>query len=236
MFREPRWNRAYEMWLSVFYGCPVFVWIPTHHGNHHRYLNGEGDVTRTSRHARKNSGFSALSYPFHSTRVQWPLIRNYVTDARKRGGARLRRVLCESLAVAVGHAALLCLALLLHGFGTGTLVYAFAVGLPAALAPSWMMFTNYLQHVDCVADSAHDHSRNFENTWFNWFVFDNGYHTVHHEQPGLHWSHYRALHEARAARIDPRLNQDSLFAYCFSTYVWVPLRARLTLGGPRRAA
>src|SRR6185503_10072124 len=41
-FRE-RWaNAAYGCWLSIFYGVPIFAWIPTHNQNHHRYLNGEG--------------------------------------------------------------------------------------------------------------------------------------------------------------------------------------------------
>lgn len=236
LFREARWNRAYDLWLSLFYGCPVFVWVPTHHANHHRYSNGEGDVTRTSLHARHDTVPAALSYPLHSSRQQWPLIRRYVVEARQRGGARYERIIGETLAVALGHAALLALALLLHGFASGLLVYGLAVGLPAALAASWMMLTNYLQHVECDSLSADDHSRNFENPWFNWLVFDNGYHTVHHEQPGLHWSRLRAAHRARASRIAPHLNQNSPLGYCFATYVWRPLSSRLAPERRRRPA
>jgi fatty acid desaturase len=35
-----RVNVAYSAWLSVFYGFPLFAWVPTHNQNHHRYLNG----------------------------------------------------------------------------------------------------------------------------------------------------------------------------------------------------
>jgi fatty acid desaturase len=45
----------------------------------------------------------------------------------------------------------------------------------------------------------------------NWLFFGNGYHTVHHEHPGTHWTRYRALHESRADRIDPALNLDTPF-------------------------
>jgi fatty acid desaturase len=86
-----------------------------------------------------------------------------------------------------------------------------------------MMFTNYLQHVDCDPASPDNHSRNFVNPVWNWFVFDAGYHTVHHDQPGQHWSRYRALHAVRAARIDPRLNASTPLAFCATAYLFRPL-------------
>ena len=82
-----------------------------------------------------------------------------------------------------------------------------------------MMLTNYVQHVGCVPSSKHDHSRNFTSPLWNWFVFDNGYHTVHHDQPGLHWSRYRALHASRAALMDPRLNVSTPLGYALRAYL-----------------
>jgi fatty acid desaturase len=57
----------------------------------------------------------------------------------------------------------------------------------------------------------------------NWFLFENGLHTVHHEHPGVHWSRYRALHDARAARITPALNASTLFGYAAHTYIALPI-------------
>lgn len=219
VFRGRRWNRVYELWLSLFYGCPTFVWIPTHLENHHRYSNGDGDVTQTTRRARKNTLLAALSYPFHAARWQWPLIQSYAVQARVRGGALWLRVVGETATVVFGQLSLCSLALALHGLGLGALVYVLAVGLPAALSPAFMMLTNYLQHVDCEPGSPHDHSRNFVNPWFNWLVFDNGYHTVHHDRPGLHWSRLREAHQARARGIEPHLNQDSPLSYGWLEYV-----------------
>jgi fatty acid desaturase len=82
-----------------------------------------------------------------------------------------------------------------------------------------MMLTNYLQHVDCDPASPNDHSRNFVSPFWNWFVFDNGYHTVHHEQPSLHWSRYRKLHLSREAAIAPQLNQGMLLSYAARRYL-----------------
>jgi beta-carotene hydroxylase len=222
LFRERRWNALYSAWLSFFYGCPVFAWIPTHHASHHRYLNGAGDITRTNRHSPRNTLWQALSYPFRSAAWQFPAIRSYVQHTRERGGAALQDVVLQSSFLVAGHVALLGVSLFLHGARLGTLVYLVTLGLPAALAPTWMMFTNYIQHVDCDADSPDDHSRNFTNPLFNWLTFDNGYHAVHHERPGLHWSLTREAHLARAMRVDPRLNRDSPLSYCIEQYVRLP--------------
>ena len=219
VFSGRRANTLYGAWLSLFYGFPIFAWIPTHNQNHHRFVNGEGDATRTTRHSSRNTLIAALSYPLASGRWQLPEIARYAFEARTRP-ARLRRVLFESAALIGGHALLLALALALHGLAQGALVYGICVAMPALLATYFMMFTNYVQHVDCEPGSPDNHSRNFTSPAWNWFVFDNGLHTVHHEHPGVHWSRYRALHDARAARIAPHLNQNSLAGYVFRTYVF----------------
>jgi len=214
-----RSNLFYGAWLSFFYGFPIFAWIPTHNQNHHRYLNGEGDATRTTRLSARNTLCAALVYPFASSRWQLQGIRDYVSSAWSKNPRRLRRIALESMTLVAGHAGMLCLALWLHGVKVGVVTYALSVGLPAATATYWMMFTNYLQHVDCDPASPDNHSRNFVSPLYNWFVFDNGLHTVHHEHPGVHWSRYRALHEARAGRVLPHLNQNSLSGYLVNEYL-----------------
>ncbi len=219
-------NDAYGAWLSIFYGFPLFAWVPTHNQNHHRYLNGEGDATRTTRRGTADTAWIALAYPFASGRWQFPLIRNYVSEARARHPARFRRIVLEIASLALGQGGLLALALALHGLKTGALVYALSAGVPALAATYLMMLTNYLQHAGCDPTSPDDHSRNFVSPFWNWFVFDNGLHTVHHEHPGVHWSRYRALHEARAVRISPHLQQGSLLGYVLEAYVLEPLIRR----------
>jgi fatty acid desaturase len=221
-----RANVTYGAWLSLFYGFPLFTWIPTHNQNHHRYLNGDGDATQTSLHTQTDTLFALLTYPAAAGRRQMPGILQYVRLARGRR-ALVRRMVAETSALVFGHVALLGLAVLLHGAGLGSFVYAISVGLPAALASTFMMFTNYLQHIGCDPRSPDNHSRNFTSPFFNWFVFENGLHTVHHEHPGVHWSRYRALHDARSAKIDPALNPRAIFGYVARTYFTLPARRAL---------
>jgi beta-carotene hydroxylase len=46
-FRSRTANAFFAAWVSVFYGYPIFAWIPTHNLNHHKYKNGPGDATIT---------------------------------------------------------------------------------------------------------------------------------------------------------------------------------------------
>jgi fatty acid desaturase len=218
MFREKRANAVFGAWLSVFYGMPLFAWVPTHNQNHHRELNGDADASRTGL-AGPDSLRALLLYPLICTRHQLPLVLRYARDAFRRRPARFRRILLETGALAGGHVLIAGLAVALHGWKVGAAVYVVSLGAPALLAPYWMMLTNYLQHVGCTPDCPDDHSRNFTSKLLNVFVFENGLHTVHHEQPGAHWSRLRALHDARAGRIDPRLNESSIFAYVWKTYL-----------------
>lgn len=215
-----RWaNVAYSMWLSIFYGCPVAVWIPTHLENHHRYLDGPEDVTRTTRHSLKHDVWQALVYTAASATWHRPLIADYVRRAYARRGRHWTLLATQSAALVLAHGGMLALALGLHGLGTGLGTYLLAFGLPAALAPSFMLFTNYIQHVHCDPSSPDNHSRNFVSRLANWLVFENGYHTVHHERPSAHWSRYPMLHQARARAIHPSLNERSVASFCLKHYV-----------------
>ncbi|MEO8916551.1 MAG: fatty acid desaturase [Polyangiaceae bacterium] len=229
VFRSKRMNSLYSAWLSFFYGCPLFVWVPTHNQNHHRYLDGPGDATQTAALAPRDSSWAALSYPTRSAIAQWPAIWQYARAARQNKPARFRQILLETLTVLVGHGAVATFAVVHYGLSRGAVLYACAFGIPALFAAWAMMFTNYVQHVGCDPASPENHSRNFVSRWTNWLLFDAGYHTVHHEHAGTHWSRYPALHAARASRIDPALNQATIFGYCLRKYAASPAASALGL-------
>ncbi len=219
VFEGRRMNAVHASMLSFFYGYPTFGWIPTHNENHHRYVNKAGDATATWRHTRRNTAWTAFAYFFYSAVWQGPAIAGYLARVRRRSTRAWLWLLGQYVIVFGGHLAALALAVRLHGPKTGALVYFSALGIPAAGALWGLMFTNYVQHVDCDETSKWNHSRNFVSGWMNFLVFDNGFHTVHHQRANLHWSHARAAHAEVAHEIDPRLNENDIASYCWKTYV-----------------
>jgi fatty acid desaturase len=222
-----RANALLSAWVSFFYGYPTFAWIPTHNANHHKFVNRPGDATITWRGGRANGAGAALTFFFVSAAAQAPLIARFLLDARRRDRRGYVGYLTQYAVVGAGHLAACVVAVALHGLGRGVAVYASALGAPALGALWGLMFTNYVQHVDCDPWSEWNHSRNFVSPWMNYLVFDNGFHTIHHDRPGLHWSRLRAEHERIRARIDPRLEQGSIFGYCFDAYVRQPFSRRI---------
>ncbi|HLK39688.1 MAG TPA: fatty acid desaturase [Polyangiaceae bacterium] len=219
-------NTVFAQWISMFYGYPVFAWIPTHNLNHHRYVNRPGDATITSAAGRENGLLAAASFFFVSSKAQAPLVASFLRRARARSLRAYVLFVSQYVLVYGGHAAACAAAMHMYGFAVGASIYASSLGLPALFALWAIMFTNYVQHVDCDPWSDYDHSRNFVSPWMNALVFDNGYHTVHHDHPGLHWSKLRAEHARVAHRIAPRLNESSILGYCWRAYFLARLRAQ----------
>jgi len=97
----------------------------------------------------------------------------------------------------------------------------FFVIIPQLYGARCILRINLIQHDGCDVESEWNHSRNFVGRGFNWIMCNNGYHTIHHNRAGLHWS---ALDEAHAREvaplIDPSLDEPSMVGYLLRTYLW----------------
>jgi beta-carotene hydroxylase len=217
-FTGRRANAFFSAWISVFYGYPTFAWIPTHNLNHHKYVDRAGDATITWRLTTKNRFWMAAVYFFVSSYWQSAPIKEYIAKARTSRPRLYRQIITQYVVVFGTHLALLALAVALHGGKRGTLVYLSAFGIPALCALWSIMYTNYIQHVHCDPWSLHNHSRNFVSPLNNFLLFNGGFHTVHHEHAGVHWSRYPALHRAIADQIHPALLESSIIGYTFKAY------------------
>ena len=218
-FYNRKLNAFYSNWVTIFYGYPIFAWIPTHNLNHHKLVNKAGDATITWRYSKRHTWLIASTYFFVSAYWQSGPIKEYIRKARRTNPALFRQIVQQYATVTGVHLAMLLLAIGLHGFGKGLLVYVFAFGIPAFFALWSMMFINYIQHVHCDPWSPDNHSRNFVGRFSNFWVFNNGFHGVHHENPGAHWSKLPELHAKRADRIHPELCQPSIFWFCIKSYI-----------------
>lgn len=208
---EHKWlNVLQDYWLTLFYGFPVFAWIPTHNKNHHRYNNREGDYTITYRFSEKNNLVTLLSYPTISSIYQQGAITDYLKTMWRKRKSRF----FYSVSQYVVLAAFVGVALWIDW--KKALLY---VVIPQQVGLFAVLIFNYLQHVHCDEESEWNHSRNFVGKVTNFFLFNNGYHTVHHESQGKHWSTAPEEHAKVADKIDPSLNEPSFWWFLIRTYI-----------------
>jgi fatty acid desaturase len=218
LWRSSALNRATRIVLSLTYGFPVSEYIPGHNLSHHRYVQARRDVMRTSKVRYSWNLLNILAFfPAVAFDVAHANSR-YVEFAkdRRRDWYTERNV---QMLVTWGVKA----ALLLIDWKRALLL----VGVPH-LAAVWGITTvNFLQHDGCDPEHPYNHSRNFVGKIFNWFHFNNGFHGMHHMDPGLHWSLLPGKHaELIAPHIHPALDRRSLAVYVLKTFVFEPRRLR----------
>jgi fatty acid desaturase len=212
-------NRVFHVALSCAYGFPVSEYVPGHNLSHHKHTQKPADLMRTSkaRFLRINLINAFTFFPAVAADILFQNYR-YVRLAKKSSPAWHRQLMLE-LCCCWGSKALLL-----------TLDWKRAV-LFVLIPQLWAVYgittVNFLQHDGCDEDHPFDHSRNFVGVMHNWFTFNNGFHGVHHLEPGLHWSLLREAHHDRVSpHLHPALEQKSLLGYLWRTFISPGTRAR----------
>lgn len=209
---KQRWlNKVYQVVLTNIYGHPVSSYVPGHNLSHHKHTQSRSDVMRTSK-ARFRWHF--LNLVFFLAQIAPSIMKAdsaYAKVMRTRHPRWFRQMALE---IVVLWTATLTLFVL-------DWRKALVLWLVPHLYAQWGIVTmNLLQHDGCDESSDYDHSRNFVSPIINWWVFNNGYHTIHHVRPGLHWSLTPAAHAAEIApHIHPNLDQKSLLAFVWRTFL-----------------
>ncbi|NUN13902.1 MAG: fatty acid desaturase [Myxococcales bacterium] len=211
VFRSKNLNRLMDYWLTLFYGFPAFGWIPTHNMNHHKENNRARDYTVTWRFTESNNLLTLLTYPTISGFYQQKPIRDYLRLQWSTNRGRFWFYISQYILLGLFVAAALVIdwrkALLL-------------IVLPQQVALFSVLIFNYVQHVHCDEESDINHSRNIVGWGLNALLLNNGFHTIHHMKPGLHWSETPKAHaELVAPRIDPSLNERSFWWFIIRAYV-----------------
>ncbi len=207
-----RWgflNKVTDYWLTLFYGFPPYVWKPTHNLNHHKFTNKDGDYTITYRFSEKNNLLTLLAYPIVSAVYQQTPTTNYLKQ--------MWRVQKPTFFFYISQYALL-IAFLGTAFYFDWYKALMMILIPQQFSVQFVLMINYMQHVHCDEESEFNHSRNFVGLGSR-FLLNNGLHTVHHEQMGLHWSKLPEAHAKIAHKIDPSLNERSMAWFIFRNYI-----------------
>jgi beta-carotene hydroxylase len=208
MWRSKMMNLLTDWWMTVFYGFPIFAWIPTHNKNHHRFNNRKGDDSITYRVSEKNNFLTLVSYPTISGYYQQKAIIAYLKDLKAND--REKFWICISQYVVL----VLWLAAALLIDWEKALLF---VIIPQQVSLFSVLIFNYVQHVHANEESEWNHSRNFTG-FLNFLLFNNGYHTIHHHRAGLHWTKVPEAHKEIEHNIDPILLERSFWWYIVRSY------------------
>ena len=215
LWRSRLLNILTDYWLTLFYGFPAFGWIPTHNKNHHALNNKQGDYTLTYRISEKNNLFTLLSYPSISSYFQQKPIGEYLKKLWRSDRRRFYLAASQYLVLVLFY-----IVVLLWNWKKALLFIA----IPHQVSLFSVLIFNYVQHVHTDEESEYNHARNFTGL-INLALFNNGYHTIHHLSPGIHWSETPAAQRKIEGLIDPSLNERSFWWYVVRVYLLAPFHS-----------
>lgn len=200
--------------ISLYYGYPAVAWVPTHNQVHHKLNNKEGDSSRSPKWFRRNHLVALLVYPTLTGMEQSKEIWAYLVSLAKKKNKTAFWEAASQFIVFFGVMA----ALLVLDWKKALLYFV----LPQQFALFMIQVFNYVQHVEADAESQWNHSRNFVSPMLNALLFNNGYHTVHHQSPGVHWTKTPELHAQVAPKVHPELLVKSWWGYMIWTFLLRP--------------
>jgi fatty acid desaturase len=209
-FKARPLNSLWRWVLSFGNLYPASANVPSHNLVHHTF-DDEGQPDWASPdHVRFRYNLLNL---VHFPNVAGPNTFDGVSRwAKRKGRGRFRKQYRNEMLFAFG------LTGVMMAFDFWTTLFFILV--PQLYGARCILRINLIQHQGADIESKWNHSRNFVGRAFNWVMCNNGYHTIHHNQPNVHWSELDELHDRECApRMDPRLNEKSMLAYLFRTFV-----------------
>jgi fatty acid desaturase len=224
VFKKKWMNRVLQVLLTFIYGMPVTLFVPVHNLSHHKHAQSQKDVMRSMKLRSKFNLINVLRAP---SLMAWDTIKDDIRyfKVQKKKGATIYKHLRVELAFLVAFGLLLLF--------VDWKNFLWLIFLPWQASQAFIVGINFVQHDGCDPDqTGYNHSRNLTGKPFNWFFLNNGFHTIHHMQPGLHWSKAAEAHERLVApHMHLELAQDNALTFFFR-YFLAP-GTRLTYLGER---
>lgn len=206
VFHSKILNDIYGILLTILSGAPSSLYVPGHNETHHRHLETEKDVMRTTQMTYKHECLNILL--FFPT-IFLNILKNdfiYMNEKRK---LKKRIYYVYFIENTILHFLLLFL------FSTSLSKMLSRYFIPTLIGKYMIVTLNILQHKGCDPNSKYAHSRNFTGYILNFLFFNNGFHTQHHNTPGLHWSKLEIQHKKIEHLIPQYLNQSNILLYLF---------------------
>jgi fatty acid desaturase len=157
--------------LTCTYGHPVTGFISSHNMSHHRYTQSRKDVFRTTKVQYR---WNFLNYILFYSDIAPQILKNdlkYLNAQRKLGRPIFWQFIREFIVLLAYQGVLLYL---------NWKLFLLFVFIPHTCAKLGIVNISILQHDGCDENSKYNGSRNFVGSIFNFFLYNNGYHTIHH--------------------------------------------------------
>jgi len=217
IFPGAPWSGKNSIMLLVLcctYGYPVSTLIPGHNLSHHKYTQGAKDVIRTTKMTWSWNLINLITFPLICAPQIIRQDNAYLDYMRTRNRPIWGQIKKEVAWLIFHQAVLAC-----SGFER----YVFVFLIPQLMAKWGIITINLLQHDGCPTpeDDPLNFSRNFVDPVLNWFTCNNGYHTIHHHYPGVHWSQYPKMHKELLVEkgMNPDCDVPSIIWYLIRTFV-----------------
>ncbi len=211
IFHSSRLNSAWRMLLSFGALYPASANIASHNLVHHQFDDdGQPDWADSGWVRFKWDLLNILHFP----NVAGPNTFEGVSRwAKQVGKDEFRKQYVREQVFAFG----LTGVLLALDFWTAL----FFVVVPQLWGARGILRINIIQHDGCDIESEWNHSRNFVGRFLNWWICNNGYHTIHHNRAAIHWSKLPEWHAKECApRLHASLAERSMFAYLVRRYLF----------------
>lgn len=205
-------NKVWQYTLCCSYGYPVSTLIPGHNLSHHKFTQTSKDMIHTDQLQWSHNLINLIL--FFPTCVKNILIQDheYLEHQRKMGKPLYYQAMRE-VAWLIAHQVLL-------GY-LNFQAWLWVIFPPQAFGKFAIISMNLLQHDGCPGpeEDKYNFARNFTGTIINYFTCNNGYHTIHHMQPGLHWTE---IPKAHAEKVEPychpACNRSNMLWYLIKTF------------------
>jgi fatty acid desaturase len=205
-------NKLFQYTISLCYGHPVSAFVPGHNLSHHTHTQTRKDVMRSTKVQFRWNFLNQLLFAAVLSKDILRADYSYAMAMRTERPRWYRQWVSEWIFFVLIQAALLIL---------NPLNYLLYIFIPHNYAGWGIIGINFIQHDGTDQSHPYNHGRNFVGRITNWWTFNNGYHSLHHDKPSLHWSRLPEEHARLIApHIHPNLDQKSLLAYVWKMYGW----------------
>ena len=214
LFHSATSNSWFQIALSHTYGWPVSALVPGHNLSHHKFTNTDRDTMRPDRMRYSWNLLNYLLFPSTTAAAIAASDKEYMRAQQSGGRPIWKQYVVEAVSF---YPAQVMLGV------TCPERYFFLIFIPQMYAKFQIIAMNILQHDGCppATEDAYNNSRNFVGRVVNYFTFNNGYHTIHHTNPGWHWYRLPESHDRIIKpHIHPNLDQQNILSFFFEAHIY----------------